>query len=300
MNEKTILEKRTVVNGQTDNKKEGKSWKQVILGGAPGILMGAGLQYAGEIFAARKADVSKETAETETAETVTNENETAEIAATEAQQSENVAETALPIAQTHNDLSFGQAFAAARAEVGPGGVFVWHGGIYNTYTAEEWSAMTVEEKSDFAHRVNPKVVAQDVATPTDAHPDVVAQSASETDVHTVSDTSDVEVVEQQIAQNFDVGEDVHIVGYANADGHLVVGYDSTGDGQADVAIIDVDGDLHISDADVIMDREGNMARLGDLQNEQTNQRTAMENPDVAPDMPDYMNDANTDDMNAFA
>jgi hypothetical protein len=27
---------------------------------------------------------------------------------------------------------------------------------------------------------------------------------------------------------------------------------------------------------------------------------AMENPDVAPDMPDYMNDANIDDMNVLA
>jgi hypothetical protein len=27
---------------------------------------------------------------------------------------------------------------------------------------------------------------------------------------------------------------------------------------------------------------------------------SMENPDVAPDMPDYMNDANVDDMNVIA
>jgi hypothetical protein len=74
-----------------------------------------------------------------------------------------------------------------------------------------------------------------------------------------------------------------------------VGYDSTGDGQADVAIIDMDGNLAPSDADVIMDREGNMARLGDLNNEpDPNQTAAMENPDVAPDMPDYMNDVMID------
>ena len=99
-----------------------------------------------------------------------------------------------------------------------------------------------------------------------------------------------------------MGEDVHIVGYANAEGHLVVGYDTTGDGQADVAIIDVDNDLRPSDADVIMDREGNMATLGELNNEQQdpNQLASMENPDVAPDMPDYMNDANIDDMNVLA
>ena len=166
---------------------------------------------------------------------------------------------------------------------------------------KDTSGLLIAAKNDFAHQVNPEVRAHEVPTPTDAHPDVAVQPAPDADVHTVSDTSDVHVVEQQIAQNFDMGDDVHIVGYANAEGHLVVGYDSTGDGQADVAIIDMDGNLAPSDADVIMDREGNMARLGDLNNEpDPNQTAAMENPDVAPDMPDYMNDANIDDMNVLA
>ena len=283
MNEETIIEKRPTANGQQETKKEGSAWKHVTLGGVSGILMGAGLLYAGQAVAATKTETPEETADTATAE---------------AQQADSATEVTLPVAQMHNDMSFGEAFAAARAEVGPGGVFIWHGGIYNTYTADEWNAMTPQQKNDFAHQVNPEVRAHEVPTPTDAHPDVAVQPAPDADVHTVSDTSDVHVVEQQIAQNFDMGDDVHIVGYANAEGHLVVGYDSTGDGQADVAIIDMDGNLAPSDADVIMDREGNMARLGDLNNEpDPNQTAAMENPDVAPDMPDYMNDANIDDMN---
>ena len=286
MNEETIIEKRPTANGQQETKKEGSAWKHVTLGGVSGILMGAGLLYAGQSVAATKTETPEETADTATAE---------------AQQADSATEATLPVAQMHNDMSFGEAFAAARAEVGPGGVFIWHGGIYNTYTADEWNAMTPQQKNDFAHQVNPEVRAHEVPTPTDAHPDVAVQPAPDADVHTVSDTSDVHVVEQQIAQNFDMGDDVHIVGYANAEGHLVVGYDSTGDGQADVAIIDMDGNLAPSDADVIMDREGNMARLGDLTNEpDPNQTAAMENPDVAPDMPDYMNDANIDDMNVLA
>lgn len=286
MNEETIIEKRPTANGQQETKKEGSAWKHVTLGGVSGILMGAGLLYAGQSVAATKTDTPEENAD---------------AATEEAQQVEGANESTLPVAQMHNDMSFGEAFAAARAEVGPGGVFIWHGGIYNTYTADEWNAMTPQQKNDFAHQVNPEVRAHEVPTPTDAHPDVAAQPATDADVHTVSDTSDVHVVEQQIAQNFDMGDDVHIVGYANAEGHLVVGYDSTGDGQADVAIIDMDGNLAPSDADVIMDREGNMARLGDLNNEpDPNQTAAMENPDVAPDMPDYMNDANIDDMNVLA
>ncbi len=286
MNEETIIENRPTTNGQTERKDEGQAWKHVTLGGVSGILMGAGLMYAGQAVASTKNDESAVDA----------------LVGETAVEEQQETDTSLHVAQMHNDLSFGEAFAAARAEVGSGGVFIWHGGIYNTYTADEWNAMTPEQKNDFAHQVNPEVRAHEVPTPTDAHPDVSVQPTAEAEAQTVSDTGDVHVVEQQIAQNFDMGEDVHIVGYANAEGHLVVGYDTTGDGQADVAIIDVDNDLRPSDADVIMDREGHMATLGELNNEQQdpNQLASMENPDVAPDMPDYMNDANIDDMNVLA
>lgn len=283
MNEETIIEKRPVNNGQDKNQKEGGSWKHVTLGGVSGILMGAGLLYAGQT-ATKKDDVIR-----------------GNVGTSDAQPTGNATEATLPVAQMQNDLSFGEAFAAARAEVGPGGVFIWHGGIYNTYTAEEWNSMTPQQKNDFAHQVNPEVKVNEIPTPTDTHPDVAVQPTSEAEVHPVNDTSDVQVVEQQIAHNFDMGEDVHIVGYANAEGHLVVGYDSTGDGQADVAIIDMDNNFVPSDADVIMDRDGNMARLGDLNDEpDPSQMASMDNPDVAPDMPDYMNNANIDDMDVLS
>lgn len=54
------------------------------------------------------------------------------------------------IADDVNDgMSFREAFSAARAEVGPGGVFEWRGGIYSTYTAEEWNAMSPAEREEF-------------------------------------------------------------------------------------------------------------------------------------------------------
>ncbi len=36
-----------------------------------------------------------------------------------------------------DSMSFSEAFAAAREELGPGGVFAWHGQYYNTFYAEE-------------------------------------------------------------------------------------------------------------------------------------------------------------------
>ena len=292
MNETTILEKRSTTNGQQETKKEGFAWKQVTLGGVSGILMGAGLLYAGQV-AAQVLDKDKAPEE-----------KPEDVSAPEQGETSYTLENGLKVAAVSDDLSFGEAFAQARAEVGPGGVFHWHGGIYNTYSVDEWKNMSVEQKHDFAQQVQPEISPDELTTPTDTNPQVVVvhhvyhheEAPAASEVHDSSATSDdVQVIEQQIEQNFDMGDDIHIVGYANAEGHLAVGYDTTGDGQADVAIIDMDDNLRPSDADVIMDREGNIATLGGLgQETDPCQSTSMENPDVAPDMPIDMNDAMID------
>ena len=284
MNETTILEKRPVVNGQQEEKKEGNAWKHVTLGGVSGILMGAGLLYAGQA-------VAKE---------LGTEDEVSQVEAPNPEETSHTLENGLKVAAVSDDLSFGEAFEQARAEVGPGGVFHWHGGIYNTYSADEWNAMTVEQKHDFAQQVQPEIHPDELSTPTDANTQVVVvhhvyqheeapavQEVQQADVT----ADDVQIVEQRIAHNFDMGEDVHIVGYASAEGHLVVGYDIDNDSMADVAIIDMDGDFAPSAPDIIMDDEGHMAHLGDLINEpDPNQQAFMEAPDTSSDINDDMSD----------
>ncbi len=49
----------------------------------------------------------------------------------------------------NDDMSFNEAFAAARAEVGAGGAFEWRGNIYGTYYADEWNNMSDDEKDAF-------------------------------------------------------------------------------------------------------------------------------------------------------
>lgn len=260
MNEGTIIERRSA----DEKEQNGNVWKYVTLGGVSGIFMGAGMLYAGQA-AAKQLDT---------------EEKTDEVAIPEQGETSHTLENGLKVAAVNDDLSFGEAFAQARAEVGPGGVFHWHGGIYNTYTAAEWNAMSVGEKHDFAQQVQPEVRPDEVPTPTDANSHVIVEHhvyhhhesapvAQTEQMHQAADNAsdDVQMVEQQLAKNFDMGDDVHIVGYANADGHLAVGYDTTGDGQADVAIIDVDNNYRPSGDDVIVDNEGNMARIGDLNNE---------------------------------
>lgn len=62
------------------------------------------------------------------------------------------ADDEIAVATTINDdMSFGEAFATARGEVGPGGCFEWRGNVYGTYTADEWSNMTVQEQSEWSN-----------------------------------------------------------------------------------------------------------------------------------------------------
>ena len=288
MNEETILEKRPITNGQNESNKEGSAWKHVTLGGVSGILMGAGLLYAGQAVAQNINNEEKPEEELEDA------------AAPEVGETSHTLENGLKVAAINDDLSFGEAFQQARAEVGPGGVFHWHGGIYNTYTASEWNDMTTAQKHDFAEQVQPEIHPDELSTPTDSEPQVVVvhhvlhddtPEPAVAEVHQTAemvDTSnDVRLVEQQIAENFDISDDVHIVGYANAEGHLVVGYDVTGDDMADVAIIDMDNDFDISDPDLVVNRAGDITTIGDLMDD-TNpyQQVMMEDPDVVPDMSD--------------
>ena len=289
MNETTILENRPNENGQKESKKEGAAWKQVTLGGVSGILMGAGMLYAGQAVA---RNINNEEKPEEKPE---------DVVAPEQGETSHTLENGLQVAAVSDDLSFGEAFAQARAEVGPGGVFHWHGGIYNTYSADEWNAMSVDQKHDFAEQVQPEVRPDELSTPTDADTHVVVvhhvyEHAPAPEVHEAAGTSaDVQVVDQQTAQSSDQDADVHIVGYGEVEGHVAVGLDTNNDGQADVAIIDVDDSGNLSDPDVVVDNNGNMATYGQIANDPDPNLTAsMENPDVAPDMPDYMNDAMID------
>lgn len=48
-----------------------------------------------------------------------------------------------------DSMSFSEAFAAARHEVGAGGLFVWHGNTYGTYYENEWNAMSAEDRDQY-------------------------------------------------------------------------------------------------------------------------------------------------------
>ena len=123
-----------------------------------------------------------------------------------------------------------------------------------------------------------------------------------------SDTDpSVNVVNDAELEKFEL-DGVRIVGTGEIEGHFAVAYDVNADEEPDVAIVDVDDSGDISTSDVVLDDEGNMATVGDICEVSTQQEedccsanmpenedpSLVQNPDVAPDMPDYMNDAVVD------
>lgn len=280
MNEETLIEKLPAKDETKENADEGTPWKLVTIGGVAGILMGAGLLYAGQVAA----------------KVLSSEDKSEDFTAPEQGNTSHTLENGLKVAAVNDDLSFGEAFAQARAEVGPGGVFHWHGGIYNTYSADEWNNMTLEQKHEFAQQVKPEISVDEVSTPTDANTHVIvehhvyhhidSQSANEGQT-----SEDVQVASQQSSES---DSDVHIVGYGEVQGHTVVGLDMNGDGLADVAIIDVDDSGDVSNPDVVVDRRGDMATIGELTGaNDPNMVTNNENSDmtdgsqIEPDYPVY-------------
>lgn len=236
------------VNEPQSEPKGDDTWKKVGIGGVTGILVGAGALYAGKAFAANGDD--------------------------------DKADQELPKEATvDGGQSFSDAFNEARAQVGPGGLFRWHGRLYNTYTEEEWDNMSAEEKHAFAQAVAPEVNANDAYAQTgsddvhvasahtaahvvehhDAHSEARTASNEE---HKVDDTTRHDTHDTPHGNQGD--DDVHVVGVGQVQGHTAVALDLSGNGQADVAIIDINDNQRVDEADVVIDRQGNSATMGEL------------------------------------
>lgn len=124
-------------------KKTKMNWKVVSMGGGAGVMLGAAAA-----FLAANASASEENS----AQAESN--------------LEHVTDGEVPVVTSAGDdnMSFAEAFAAAREEVGPGGVFEWHGNIYSTFTAEEWNNMSPEDRAEFGSHFNWSSGAHESAT----------------------------------------------------------------------------------------------------------------------------------------
>lgn len=222
-------------------KTNNKSWKPVTISGFTGILMGAGAMKGVQAIESMQLDSTIEV--------------------------DNSLEP-LKTTASSDGQSFREAFDAARAELGPGGVFSWHGNLYNTYTADEWNAMSDEEKEAFAQQVSPEIAPEDIDTSdlaeieqveesTDVDPDV---SVAATD----SQESGMATVSESAADNND--DDVRVVGYGEVtlengqnvtvqeldlNGQRVAVIDVDQDGEADLAMSDLNNNRQVDEGEVI-------------------------------------------------
>lgn len=253
-----------------------ETWKPVTIGGLTGILMGAGAMYGVQAIASGSNDVVAS-------------------GATEG----------LKVATVDDTMSFSQAFESARAQVGAGGVFTWHGNIFNTYTADEWKALSHNDKHHFAEQVKPQINASDI----DTH-ELVAHVAPEETVENEQEPSvSVEVEDeplpdanmeytsephQSLNQNGDLtwnditsnDDDVRIIGFKEVEigrGRSVTMQEIEVNGQR-VAVIDVDkdGDPDLAMSDLNHNQQMDEGEVLDLH---TGEPLAF-NDNVPQDIPD--------------
>ena len=224
-----------------------ESWKPVTIGGLTGILMGAGAMYGVQAIASGSDEVA------------------------------SGAEEGLKVATVDDSMSFSQAFEAARAQVGAGGVFTWHGNIFNTYTADEWKAMSNEDKQLFAEQVKPQVPASEIDTkqvaevePQNSDDDVqIAQESVQPQDHDVEIQPErVNGANAQVTTWNDLAQsdDVRIVGFKDIEvgrgrsiamqeleinGQRVAVIDVDKDGEPDLAMTDLNHNQQMDEGEVI-------------------------------------------------
>lgn len=256
-------------------KANGQFWKNVMIGGIPGILIGAvGTGLVESAFAAKPGEV--------TPNPVT------------------PALTPLPVAEVSDDMSFGEAYAAARGQIGPGGVFEWRGNIYNTYNAEEWDAMSPEDRAEFADRltVTPVEVEQLPADDNDVQPDDVPMNNTSNDNQTheneVVGELDVEIEEVGVVVMEDGYEVVMATG--QVEGHSALIADVDCDGVIDVMAVDTN-DNDIVDENELIDTTDAGLTVEDVVLLAENNISGDPSSDLYGGTPDYFNDADT---SAFA
>ena len=233
----------------TPSKKETKPAKgnntaEKAAYAAGGFVAGAASMAAGDVFATTK---------TEEAEKAPEEQPQIDPANSPSEHEAIVAsDEGLRVAQVDDDEPFIEAFADARAQVGPGGVFEWHGKVYGTFYKDEWDQMSAEERAEWQSKVDYNDLRdENEAQQYAQHQDTQAQEpVQNANVHQTSQSQEQEpAVEIADIRKVDVdgnGQLDTVVELNNG----VMFADLDHNGVADVAAADVNGDGMISNDEV--------------------------------------------------
>ena len=270
-------------------------WKEVTIGGFSGILLGS----AGTLFA---SNVAHHDIETETIETETQESEENAVQEQSNSQSPNIPNNGAVATGVTDDMSFSEAFASARAELGAGGYFVWHGNVYGTYYANEWNSMSEAEQNQFSSGSTFVPNSNYTHHSTEANTQSVNSENQTVQVSQQTTTTSGEDVDFQVLgvehANID-GEHDSVIGVASVDGQAVYFIDVDGqDDQFEYMAADLNGNsqldgnefVDVSDQHIAVSGFQQMAQINNPQNEVEQYYASNEN------LPDYVNDADTMDL----
>lgn len=113
---------------------------------------------------------------------------------------EDVAQDVQDSGGNYEEMSFGEAYAAAREDLGPGETFEWHGKVYSTYTAEEWNA---------AHPSEPAIesAAEEMNEDTAEIIDNAEEEAPSDEVEILGEEDTVEDIEVEMETGNDINGD---------------------------------------------------------------------------------------------
>lgn len=284
---------------ETPKKKMNIPWKGVLVGGVPGIIFGVAGTLATEEVAAAT--------ESENADDTHSGGSGVESAAA------TVHDVAPVATGVNDDMSFSDAFAAARTEVGPGGVFSWHGQVYGTYYKSEWDSLSDEQRQEYSQSVAQTQVHPEPYTPQPSDPEIVEvdQPTVEDSVHDIqqdtqeemqseevtlepeADAEELEVEIIGVTQMEDEGGEIYDEGVGSMDGHDAAFLDLEGDGEVDTVIIDENDNGEVDEGDYDAGDSGisvsDMIAMAD-------DGGAPEDDGLYDGMPDYTNDADTSSL----
>lgn len=308
-------EETKVTNDDADNKKEkvvndtettnGKKESVINSKGAyaaGGFVAGLASGVAGNAFATNNEDADvAATVATEISGEVATETEQTDAVGTEdtilpapdPEEALLATDEGIRIAQVDDTASFAEAFADARAQVGPGGAFEWRGQVYNTYYAEEWNNMSVEERAGYQSKIDYTTIAGNAENEiSQDEQNVMASDTEMVDSDTETDGVKVLGVEAVVDNN---GNPMTVAAI-EVEGEQALLVDIDNDGTMDVLIADDNHDNQIDPNREIYDISNCNVEVDDLMHNME----ATRNPDTYlaynDDMPDYMNDADVSSM----
>lgn len=191
------------------------------------------------------------------------------------------------VAQVDDDASFAEAFADARAQVGPGGTFEWRGNVYSTYYEEEWNSMSAEERADFQSKIDYQTVAGENAY----EGEVISADAEMVDVDNTQGGVRVLGVEAVV----DPEGNPMTVAAVEIEGDQALLVDVDDNGMMDVIMVDENHDGMIAENEIYD------ASAAGISTDALQQHMAVsQDPSVMmaynDGMPDYMNDADVSSM----